>query len=394
MICAYVIVMNNATKNLCLGLCRCASNLIILIVACFLLSGWKQRARLNRFADFRITLPHTRWFGVVFGLLLFAPQIGWAAGTPAGTTISNSATLAYSLGAAVQPNVTSTVSFLVDEKVNLTVVGGVTTTVATGATAQATAFTVTNNGNSALDFSLTVTPAIAGDNFDPTVCSAFVESGATAGYQAAQDIATYVDELPADTTKTVYAVCNIPAALVNGNTGLVGVTATARGSFNAAGYVATVGALGAVLVQSAGIDTVNVDIVFADVAGTEDIARDAQHSAHNTYSIGVASALTITKTVAGVLDPNGTAVLMPGAVMTYQIAVAFPGAGTATNLVVTDPLPANVTYVPGSIIVGGVTKTDAADADNAQFAANTVTVSLGNVAAPANIVITFRATIN
>lgn len=327
-------------------------------------------------------------------LLLIAPQLGWAAGTPAGTTISNSATLAYSLGAAVQPDITSTVSFLVDEKVNLTVVGGVTTIVASGSTAQATAFTVTNNGNSALDFSLAVTPALAGDNFDPTACSAYVESGATAGYQAAQDIATYIDELAANATKTVYVACDIPAALVNGNTGLVGVAATARGNFNAAGYVASAGVLGAPIVQSAVADTANVDIVFADIAGTEDIARDAGHSAHNTYSIGIASPLSITKTVVGVLDPNGAAVLMPGAVMTYQIAVVFPGAGTATNLVITDPLPANITYVPGSIIVGGATKTDAADADNAQFAANTVSVSLGNVAAPANIVITFRATIN
>jgi hypothetical protein len=46
-------------------------------------------------------------------------------------------------------------------------------------------------------------------------------------------------------------------------------------------------------------------------------------------------------------------------------------------------------------MVDGVAKTDAADADNAQFitATQTVSVSLGNVAAPANIVITLRATI-
>ncbi len=331
--------------------------------------------------------------GVCAWLLLIAPQIGWAAGTTAGTTISSSATLAYRLGVVAQPNITSTATFLVDEKVNLTVAGGVTTSVASGSTAQATAFTVTNNTNSALDFSLAVTSAIAGDNFDPAACSAFVESGATAGYQAAQDIATYIDELPADATRTVYVVCDIPAALVNGNNGLVGLTATAHGNFNAAGYVAAAGALGGVITQTAGADTANVDILFADVAGTEDIARDAKHSARNTYSVALPS-LTITKTIASVLDPKGTAVLMPGAVMTYQIAAVLSGGGTITNLVITDPLPANTTYVPGSISVNGAAKTDAADADNAQFAANTVSVSLGNVAAPANVVITFRATIN
>lgn len=331
--------------------------------------------------------------GVCAWLLLIAPQIGWAAGTTAGTTISSSATLAYRLGVVAQPNITSTATLLVDEKVNLTMIGGVTTSVASGSTAQSTAFTVTNNANSTLDFSLAVTSAIVGDNFDPTACSAFVESGATAGYQAAQDIATFIDELPADATKTVYMVCNIPATLVNGNTGLVGLTATAQGNFNATGYVASAAVLGGAIAQTAGANTTNVDIVFTDVAGTEDIARDAKHSARNTYSVDLPS-LVITKTVASVLDPNGTAVLMPGAVMTYQIAAAISGTGTITNLVITDPLPADITYVPGSINVNGAARTDAADADNAEFAANTVSVSLGSVAAPANIVITFRATIN
>lgn len=352
-----------------------------------------QQGHILQFSSLPKPRPSARLHSLCAWLLLAAPQIGWATGTPAGTAISSPATLAYSLDAVAQPNITSTATILVDEKVNLTVAGGAITSTVPGSAAQATVFTVTNNSNSALDFGLAVTPAIAGDNFDPAVCSAFVESGATAGYQAAQDIATFIDELPADGTRTVYAVCDIPAVLANGNTGLVGVTATAQGNFNAAGYIASAGVLGSVLAQTAGADTANVDIVFADAAGSADIARDARHSANNTYSVAL-PALAITKTVASVLDPNGTAVLMPGSVITYQIAVAVSGAGTIANLVITDPLPADVTYVPGSSIVDGVAKTDAADADNAEFAANTVTVSLGSVAAPANIVITFRATIN
>lgn len=80
--------------------------------------------------------------------------------------------------------------------------------------------------------------------------------------------------------------------------------------------------------------------------------------------------------------------------MTYQIVATLSGLGTATNLVITDPLPANTTYMPGSIVVNGIAKTDAADADNAQFVTNTISVSPGNVAAPASVFITFRATIN
>jgi uncharacterized repeat protein (TIGR01451 family) len=180
-------------------------------------------------------------------------------------------------------------------------------------------------------------------------------------------------------------------------------------------YVATPGAQGAAIVATAGANTQGtVDIVFADVAGTEDAARDAMHSAHNTYLIAT-PALSVTKTVPTKLDPMGGSVVMPGTVLTYQITVALTGAGTVTNLVITDPLPANTTYKPNTITVAcntgtytvvgacsGITipqpataKTDTnADADSADFTANTVTVSLGNVVAPANFVITFKATIN
>ena len=329
-------------------------------------------------------------------LLLSIPQTTWAIGTPAGTTISNVATLAYSISGVSQPDITpAAATFLVDERINLTVVGGVSTSVVSGSTAQATAFTVTNNANSPLDFSLAVAPAIAaGDIFNPAACSAFVESNAAPdGYQPGTDIAAFIDELPADASKTVYVVCNIPASQAPSDTGIVGLTATARGDFNATGYVATAGAPGAAIAATAGADTVNMDIVFADVAGTEDLPRDAAHSDRNTYVVANA-ALAIAKTIASVLDPNGSAVLMPGAVITYQVAVDITGTGTISNIVITDPLPAEVTYAPGSIAVDGVVKTDGADADNAQFAANTVSVSLGNVAAPANFVITFRATIN
>ena len=120
----------------------------------------------------------TRLTALLVGAALFGlvSQRALAAGTTAGTSISNSAALSYSVGAVAQtPINTTSAAFLVDEKVNLTVAGGVTTNVVPGSTAQATAFTVTNNSNSPLDFTLAVTSAIAGDNFDPTACSAFVD---------------------------------------------------------------------------------------------------------------------------------------------------------------------------------------------------------------------------
>jgi uncharacterized repeat protein (TIGR01451 family)/MYXO-CTERM domain-containing protein len=81
-------------------------------------------------------------------------------------------------------------------------------------------------------------------------------------------------------------------------------------------------------------------------------------------------------------DLNGGPVL-PGDVFEYTVVVTNNGNDTSVGTVLTDKLPAGVTYVPGSIQVsagvGAGAKTDAAGDDTADFNAstNTVTVRLG-----------------
>lgn len=65
--------------------------------------------------------------------------------------------------------------------------------------------------------------------------------------------------------------------------------------------------------------------------------------------------LTIAKTSSVVSDPvNGAsdAKAIPGATMRYCILVTNNGSGTATAINVADPLPANTTFVPGSLRSG------------------------------------------
>lgn len=340
-----------------------------------------------------------RVLSVWIGLLLLVPQISWAAGTPSGTTISNSATLTYAIGAGpVTTLASNTVSFVVDKKVNLLVteVTGSATSVSIGQAGAVTTFSVTNLGNDAQGFTLAAAlasgnPATGGippfttNNFSATGLQVYVDSNGNGIYDAGVDTATSIPTLAAGASQTVFIVASIPGTASSGQQSVVSLTATA-----------VVPATMAALVATAGPNTAGVDTVFADGAGVVDIANDAKYSAYAAYLVNGVN-VVVTKTVPIVLDPVGTTpngVLMPGSVMTYQIAVALAGTGTATNLVITDPLPAENTYVPNSITVGGVAKTDAADADNAQFSANTVTVTLGNVVSPANIVITFKATIN
>jgi len=84
-----------------------------------------------------------------------------------------------------------------------------------------------------------------------------------------------------------------------------------------------------------------------------------------------------------------------GDVLTYSIRYQGlgAGAGPATNVVVTDPLPAGATFVAGSITLDGTPLTDATGDDAGSYNASSrrVSVTLPNVTGSSAGVITFRA---
>ena len=285
---------------------------------------------------------------VAAGLALGAAQNAVAAGTASGTSISNTATLSYAVGGVPQTDIpTTSASFVVDNKVNLTVaeVGGSLTTlgVVPGATGVVTTFSVTNNGNTVQDYALSVNNAIASgqtlfgstDNFDVTACSAFVESGATAGYQSGEDTATIIDELGDDDTATVHVVCSVPNTQVNNDVSLVSLTATTH-TGGAAG-------LGALTAQDSGVDDpAVVQVVFADVAGSDDAARNGAHSARDGYLV-TSAIIAVSKTYTLLCDPfNGVTnpKNIPGAMLRWTIQVSNSGATSATLSTITDALNA------------------------------------------------------
>ena len=307
-------------------------------------SGPPSRARTNVAA---LTLA----FAFAFGA-----GTAHAVGTASGTTVSNQATLSYSVGVVPQTPIASSptgigpalaTTFLVDNRVNLTV----TTTDATfvsvvpGSVVQVTTFSVTNTGNTVQDFALASGQEANGtvlfggtDNFDATACAQFVESGVTVGYQAGADTATFIDELAADASRTVYVVCSIPAGQVNSDNAVVSLIATARAG-GAAG-------LGAVLTQTAGANTAGVDIVFGDAAGTDDLARDAAHSSRSAYRV-VSAALSVAKTATLICDPFNSTTNpknIPAAIVRWTITITNTGAASATLSTVTDAISASTTF--------------------------------------------------
>ncbi|MFQ5596837.1 MAG: hypothetical protein ACE5GK_02185 [Nitrospiria bacterium] len=292
-------------------------------------------------------------------LLIFAlAQVAFAAGTASDTTISNSATVDYQVNSIAQTQQTSnTATFKVDNKVNLTVVTdeGAVVSVTPGATDQVLTFTVTNTGNTVQDFTVSAVARSGGagpfgntDSFNATTVDVFVETAGGAGYQAASDTNTFIDELAADANIKVYIVSDIQTGLADDSYAVYDLLVQARTGGSAGGSV------GAALTEdSDGDDPNTVEIVFGDGAGSDtvnDAAEDAEHSDDATYKVAAAT-LTVTKSSAVISDPiNGTTnpLAIPGAVMEYTITISnAAGTATATNITVADSL--NTEIVAGTI---------------------------------------------
>ena len=333
-----------------------------------------------------------------------------AEGTEAGTTITNTVTVNYQVGGVSQTATGGSNSFKVDRKVNMTVaeVGTTTTQVSPGQGQAVTTFTVTNNSNATLDFALAAAQQTGGagahsntDSFDVTNVKIYADTDNSGTFNAGDLEITYIDELAADQSRTVFVVADVPLSLNSGDVAAVTLTATGRESGSA-------GSVGAALNQTNTgslneVDQNVVDTVFADAAGATDGTRDAAHSAKDDYTV-LAAALTVLKTSKIISDPlNGTTnpKAIPGATVEYCISVAnAAGGATASSVAISDPLPATVTYDSGyGIFVDGTVTGADCNADGTaggSYNAGTTTVSgsLSDVIAGATRTLRFRATIN
>jgi hypothetical protein len=339
----------------------------------------------------------------VLAVSAIAASPAFAAGTTAGTTVTNNVTLDYKVGGVDQNQVTASDSFTVDRKVNLLVTEtGSTTSVSPGQTAAVTAFTVANSSNAPLDLALAVTQVSGGtaahggtDNFNVTGPKIYIDTNNSNGYDPGTDVEiTYLDQLAADDSKTVFVVADIPLGRSTGDVAGVRLTATASEATAA-------GSLGATITQTSGANTSGVDTVFADTASDGNVLRDGIHFDEDDYTV-LAASLTATKTSRVISDPfNGSTnpKMIPGAVVEYCIAVAnAAGSATATGISVSDDLPDETTYDASfGIKLNGTVTAGSCNADGASggsYAAGIVSGTLSNIAAGVTRTLVFRVTVN
>ena len=317
-------------------------------------------------------------------------QGAYANGTASGTTISNQATVDYSVGGVAQTQITSAAaSFVVDTKIDFTVseVSGNATPTHPGQTNVVATFSVTNTGNSTQGYVLTVANETGTtlfthvDNLDVNNRRIFVDGNGNGTYEAGTDTATNINSLAngaAGVSVTVFVVADIPAGAANDTYANVRLTAQAT----------PVGST-TLIPQTAGADTAGVDVVWADAG------RDNSESAADQYAISVA--LTISKTVALISDPFNSTTnpkAIPGAVMEYTIVVTNSSTvQDATGVIVGDTIPTTTSFQPGSIQLNGGGLPDS------NFSAGQVTVNAGTVVKNNGTVngtatVKFRVTIN
>lgn len=369
-------------------------------------------------------------------ILLLAAPAAWAVGTPSGTNINNRATIDYAVGGVNQEDIESSptgnstagagagadTTFVVDNRVDLTVVSQGNTNVSTSQQNAALEFLLTNVGNTTQGYLLEVVNGTT--NIPMAGVEIWIEDGTTAGFQDTEDT-LYVGGSNAgdldpntgtatDAQLTVYIVADAPASATNGDTDTYWLRTTTTDAGTTTATTATAGAD-----NPAAVDNVLAD-ADAD-AGAVDGLNDGRHADSGDFVVA-ASALTVTKTHAVYSDPiNGTTdpKAIPGAVIEYTVNITnAAGSAIAQGVTISDDLTALVTGAPAQMAfdlngyaagVGLRIRTDlgagwgawtnlsnAADADAGDWnatGANTVTVNCGNLDATHRAEVQFRLVI-
>ena len=302
-----------------------------------------------------------------------------AAGTAAGTNITNVATATYDLPNGTPTSVDSNVVTLkVDELLDVTVAWRDPADVASapGLTGQVLGFTVTNGGNGPEAYRLGTVANGGGDDFDPAVTAVYLDSNGNGAYDAGVDTA-YVagsndPELAPDQSIAVFVLSTIPSDATDGGRGKVDLTA----------------------VSVTGSGTPGTSFAGKGEGGGNAVVGATGASAQDDgwYAVRRAS-LAFVKS-ASVADPFGGVTQGPGAIITYTLTVTVSGSGSLGNVTIADPIPSGTTYQPGSLSLDSAALTDSADSDSGRFTVTGISVGLGTLAAGTVKTVTFKVKID
>lgn len=295
----------------------------------------------------------------------------FAAGTPAGTDISNVATATFNLPDGTEREETSnTVVLKVDELLDVSVAPAADVATSPGGSGQVLTFMVTNAGNGSEAFSLATQDNAGGDDFNPSATSIVIDSNDNGVYDAGVDTVYSGSNHPVlapDASISIFVLSSIPGTAADGERGRVDLTATAVTGSGAPGL------------SFAGEGQGGGDAVVG--------ATGAEADNSGNYLISAAN-VAFVKSVS-VQDQFGGSTKVPGATITYTLVATVSGTGSVSNMAISDQIPANTTYKPASITLEGSGLPDASN-----FNGTAINVNVGTVPAGESRTVTFQTIID
>jgi uncharacterized repeat protein (TIGR01451 family) len=291
-------------------------------------------------------------------ILIGLTASAFAAGTPAGTTISNQATGTYkdANGNALDGVSSNTVTTTVDQVAGTSVGNNQAQSLA-AKTSALYPVTLTNTGNGTDSFAISAGTG-GGEQADTYTVEVYHDVDGSGTVNAGDTLATLAEDIAADGTYAILVLVSDTTFAGAPNDDVIAVTLTSLSSYNGSVSDATV-----------------------------------------LTSTVQAAALTATVTVVDDGTPQ------PGDVLTYEICIDNNGTATAYNVLFTNLIPTNTTYSTGTIRTGttgwanGSEITDGSDSptDEGDYnvtTAGTITIDLGDIAGGGSVCVYYKVTLD
>lgn len=316
-----------------------------------------------------------------------------AQATKAGTRITNSASVSYTINGVGQTDPADGVtSFTVDRKVAIKVEDLNGAIAVTPGQQAAASFRVTNSTNDHVDIQLSAsdTSGVAylgrTDSADATAFTYYLDDGDTPGVLdndgvgnddtllvADADFAPsgiFLDSMAPDETRDVLVVITVPLTATDGSAAVIELQGIAHSAYTdqtdpvltgldddgdpATGDLLVLdgGNLGAILADNTLDSDIadKIDNVFAEAADadTGNIEFNGESSAYGVFAVSAAQ-IAVAKTSVVVWSPVlefDAPKAIPGAVVLYCVSVTNSATSTeAEGVTITDDIPANTTFV-------------------------------------------------
>jgi uncharacterized repeat protein (TIGR01451 family) len=298
-----------------------------------------------------------------------------AGGTAAGSNISSQATVTYFIGQVGRTQSSNIATAYVDEVIDVNVLWQDTDAVLInpGGNSAVLAFKVTNAGNGTESFALSGSSSFVSSGPTVTLVGLYPDANGNGLYDPGIDM-PYIPgvndpTLEADKSLSVFVLNSIPSGVSAGDRVSSRLTATSKTGTGAPASI----------------------FVAAGDGGTDAIVGNSSGSATVTGTYLVSDSVLLLNQEVQITDHAGGQNPVTGAIITYLVTVTVRGSGTAEKVIITDSIPANTTYQPGTLKLNSVSLSDAADGDAGDMGGTTpgvVTVGLGDLtmASPAQTI--------